>query len=165
MNVRGTLPGKRVSVVVLSALALCLVLLGGALAGCGGDSSSSADDGAAESPFVGNWEGVDAVFDITWAEDEGRSYSISSGGSGGGLEVTQADQGLTVTLVGTSGTRSDALPATEAGDTLSFDIPISEEMPTPTTLTSTGAGTAKLAFDGSDTTWDFQKTDEITQEK
>ncbi|MDO9060178.1 MAG: glycerol kinase, partial [Bradyrhizobium sp.] len=46
------------------------------------------------------------------------------------ITAMQGDAGLTVTLVGKSGERSDALPATVEGDTLSFAIPISEEMPT-----------------------------------
>ncbi len=144
---------------ILCALVLCLALAA-ALAGCGGDSSSPSGD-AAESPFAGTWAPADASFDITWGED-GRSYSISSGGSGGGLEVTQGDAGLTVTLVGKSGERSDALPATVEGDTLSFAIPISEEMPTGTTLTSTGEGLADLSFEDQDSAWGFQKTDAIT---
>ncbi len=150
---------RRLPLPVLCVLVLCLALAA-ALAGCGGDSSSSTED-AAESPFAGIWEPADASFDITWGED-GRSYSISSGGSGGGLEVAAGDAGLTVTLVGKSGERSDALPATVDGKTLSFAIPISEDMPTPTTLTFTGEGLADLSFEDQDSAWGFRKTDAIT---
>ena len=143
-------------------LTLCLTLAGGALVACGEDSPST-DGGGTHSSFAGLWEAIEASFDITW-DDSSRSYSLSSGGSGGGLEVIEADAGLTVTLVGKSGVRSDALPATDGGETLSFAIPISEEMPTDATLTSTGDGTATLTLAGTDNTWDFQKTDEITLE-
>ncbi len=147
---------------ITCVLVLWLALAGGALAACGEDSAP-ADDGGSQSPFAGLWEPVEASFDITW--DEGsRSYSLSSGGSGGGLEVVGADAALTVTLVGKSGARSDALPATESGEALNFAIPISEEMPTDAILTSTGDGTATLTFAGQDNTWDLQKTDEIALE-
>lgn len=150
----------------LPPLLLCALVLGlalAALAGCGGEASTSSPDDAADSPFAGIWEPVDASFDITWGED-GRSYSISSGGAGGGLEVTQGEAGLEVTLVGKSGERSDPLPATVEGGTLNFAIPISEEMPTATTLTSTGESLADLSFEDQDSAWGFRKTDAITLE-
>lgn len=153
---------RSLSPIVVIVLAVALgVSAGGLLAACSEGSSSS--DAEPQSAFAGKWEPVDASWDITWG-DGGRSYSIVSGGSGGGLEVEESDEGLMVTLVGKSGARSDALPATESDDVLSFDVPISEESPTGVTLTSTGEGTAALAFVDSDSTWDFQKTDEITVE-
>jgi hypothetical protein len=113
--------GSPLPLTITCVLVLWLALAGGALAACGEDSAP-ADDGGSQSPFAGLWEPVEASFDITW--DEGsRSYSLSSGGSGGGLEVVGADAALTVTLVGKSGARSDALPATESGEALNFAIP------------------------------------------
>ncbi len=141
---------------------LVLALAAGVLTACGADSASSSADGdKARSPFAGSWEPVDAWFDIQW-DAAGRSYSVVAGGSGGGLEVAEDGTGLAVTLVGKSGVRSDALPATAEGETLSFAIPISEETPTDVTLVSTGEGTASLTFVGQDNVWDFRKTDEIT---
>jgi hypothetical protein len=147
--------GRRPGLSLLLVLALALALAG--LAACGGDDAP-ADEQPAQSAFVGDWEPVDASLDITWGGDEGRSYSLSSGGEGGSLKVTQQGDALTVTLVGKSGGRTDPLPADDQGKTLAFAIPISEEMPTEATLTSTGGGLADLAFADSDMTWSFKKS-------
>jgi hypothetical protein len=140
---------------------VALVSTLGALAACGG---SDEGDGATESQFAGTWQPVDASFDIDW-ESSTRSYALTSAGVGGGIEVTQSGDALTVTLVGNSASRSDALPATEDGDVLSFDVPISEEMPTGMTLTANEDGTLTLGFSDSDGTWQFEKTDAIVFEE
>jgi hypothetical protein len=138
-------------------LVLALALAPAALAACGGDDAP-AEEQPAQSAFVGDWAPVDASLDITWGGDEGRSYSLSSGGEGGTLEVAQQGDAITVTLVGKSGGRTDPMPADEEGEALAFAIPISEEMPTEATLTSTGDGLADLAFADSDMTWSFKKS-------
>jgi len=148
-------PNRRPALPLLLVLALALALA--SLAACGGDAAP-AEEQPAQSAFVGDWVPVDASLDITWGGDEGRSYSLSSGGEGGSLEVTQQGDALTVTLVGASGERTDPMPAEEQGKALAFAIPISEEMPTETTLTSTGEGLADLAFADSDITWSFKKS-------
>jgi hypothetical protein len=148
------LPRRPLLVLLVFALALALA----SLTACGGDDAP-AQEQPAQSAFVGAWKPVDASLDITWNDDEGRSYSLSTGSEGGSLEITQQGDALTVTLVGKSGGRTDPLPAEEQGETLAFAIPISEEMPTDVTLTSTGEGLADLAFADSDMTWSFTKSD------
>jgi hypothetical protein len=145
---------RRVPTLLLT-LALVLTLAG--LAACGGDDAP-AEEQPAQSAWVGDWEPVDASLDITWGGDEGRSYALSSGGEGGRLEVVQQGEAITITFVGKSGERTDPMPADDQGETLAFEIPISEEMPTGATLTSTGEGLADLAFDGGDITWSFQNS-------
>lgn len=144
---------------VLLLLTLVLALALPALAACGAEESTGEAESAPQSAFVGVWVPVDAMFDITWNEEDGRSYSLSSGGEGGSIEVAQDGAAITVTLVGKSGERSDPLPAEDEGDTLVFGIPISEDMPTETTLASTGEGLAELKFDQGDIAWEFKKTD------
>lgn len=147
---------RRPALSLLLVLVLALALA--ALAACGGEDAP-AEEQPAQSVWVGDWAPVDASLDITWGEDEGRSYALSSGGEGGILEVAQQGDALTVTLVGMSGARTDPMPAEEQGTTLAFAIPISEETPTEVTLTSTGEGLADLGFDDSDMTWGFKKSD------
>lgn len=147
---------RRPGLCLLAALALALALAG--VAACGGDDAP-AEGQTAQSAFVGVWAPVDATFDITWNEEEGRSYSLSSGGEGGSIEVARKGDALTVTLVGKSGQRSEPLPGEDQGGALAFAIPISEEMPTETTLTTTGDGLADLAFADSDIAWSFKKSE------
>lgn len=131
-----------------------------ALAACG--DADTAEEEAAQSAFVGTWEPVDATLDITWGGEEGRSYSLSSGDEGGSIEVVQESTAITVTLAGKGGDRTDRLPADEQGKTLTFEIPISEEMPTEATLTSTGDGLAELRFGDGDLTWEFRQAGSVT---
>jgi hypothetical protein len=138
-------------------LVLALVLALAALAACGGDETP-AEDQPAQSAWVGDWEPVDASLDITWGGDEGRSYQLSSGSEGGILKIVQQGDELTVTLVGKSGESTDPMAADEQGTTLTFAIPISEEMPTEATLTSTSDGLADLALGGDEITWSFKKS-------
>lgn len=150
-------PARRRAVVAAAAL-LCLALaLGVTLAACGGEDEASLGDG----PFAGLWEPSDASFDVTWSEEEGKMYAISSGGSGGGFEIRESGGEVTVTLVGTSGGRSDAFPASVEDDALTFAIPIFEDDPTDVTMLITGDGTANVKFEGDQTGWDFRKTDII----
>jgi hypothetical protein len=146
---------RRAATALLLIVALAFALA--SLAACGGEEAP-AEDQPAQSAFAGDWEPVDASLDITWGGDEGRSYALSSGGEGGYLAVAQNGGAITVTLVGMNGERSDPLAASEQGKTLSFGLPISDEMPTEVTLTSTGDALAELQFEGSDITWEFRKT-------
>ncbi len=144
---------------LVAAAALGLVLaLAVALAACGGDSSG-------DSPFAGMWEPSDASLDVTWSEEEGRMYAVTFGGSGGGFEIDEADGGLTVTMIGRSGARTDPFPATVDGDTLSFEMPIFEDSTTEITMAAGAEGTATVIFGEGDNGWDFRKTDTIATEE
>ena len=154
-------PASRLRVLIAAAL-LCLALtVGVTLAACGGGDEASLGDG----PFAGLWEPSDASFDVTWNEEEGKMYAISSGGSGGGFEIRESEGELAVTLVGTSGGRSDAFPAAVEGDTLTFAIPIFEDDPTDVTMLVSSDGTANVKFESDQTGWDFRKTETIATEE
>jgi hypothetical protein len=160
MNPTVKRPAFRLRVLIATAVVCLALTLAATLTACGGDEGSAGD-----SPFAGMWEPSDSSLDVTWSEEEGRSYAVTFGGSGGGFEIDETDGELTVTLVGRSGARTDAFPATVDGDTLSFEMPIFENSTTRITMVTGAEGTATVTFGEGDNGWDFRKTETIATEE